>query len=850
MREWSSLIGSKAAVQSARGPCGLGLLVVIGLLQGCSGGGGAPGAPGDGGGGGGDDDPPDPPHVDANYGVGDVLAQVEVAAPITTRFILRATLPVPPELYPLEEEGVSPFAIRDSLGNEVNAQVEIVSRYPDPTDGADVVEVLASVERPPGSLIGDRLTYSVIWSPNYPVSHYITDNVRQLVETPESLVLRTRDVFGHWYEADLLTDYRDEDPDELVVMRDGTAAHQVRTHETLFPRNPTSGTTGTLPHMMGVHTYLTTWQSENFISIDVRVHNGHDGHDQTTDLDDPAGTVYFDGLELVAPTGWTLIHAFPCPTTGLRYTEGSTEVWPLIASIGGGTLHVMHAQQMFHRRLVLARSGHENSAVSAVEEQGLGFCRKGMTGEGFELFSWWNTQTARYWPQNLPLPDLEYMEPMTSSRNELYYDFEEIRQALRAGTPGPWPVIEGNIGWAHPWGPPFGAMHGGSEIYFWDGVKTAWSASNDGYRMFQATHRMYTERHPTALYDEHGGPHHLEDWIVEGANGDYLPTWMWLTPQLYLGDAFGFLDTPTFQVDAVAAQGRAPDYDELLESFNEIDTQHLIRYTRSPKVLAWLGNDALAKDDLVLQGELCRASYTMLPQTEGGQAIIIGALDARRYVDLHPGWGFDIDRGHGWILDAAAAAYAFGDVAWRDEVRSWYVDYVDLVEDGQSTCTGAMQSTPNGNHFGAQYRVLQSISECIIQNAIWGMRTTVFGDHDPTTVARIDSVLAGSTGAMISPLVWDEAGDVPFFYTALGPMDDDLPPFCTYVPPDGEEGQDGWQTWNVYVFGLLATGDAYYLERARQMAGGVLTVEEIGMDTHTGELETRAGMISLLQSLE
>lgn len=829
--------------ESRRGLTRGGLLATLLLLAGCS-----------GGGGGGDDGapaPPDPPQVDASYEVGDVLACVELAAPDTTAFVLRATVPVPPALYPLAEEpDASPFAIRDSAGAEVSAQVEIVSRYPDPEHGADVVEVLASVARPEGVLPGQRITYSVVWSPNFPAAHQRAASVAQLVDAPRSLVLRTHDVFGHPYEADLLTDYRSEAPDDLVVLRDGAVAHQERTHETLLPVTPVEGSTGTVPHLMGVHTYLTTWRALEFVSLDLRVHDGHDGQDPTTDTDDPGGTIYFDSLELVAPTGWTLLHAYPCPTTGVHYVEGPSNVWPIIAPLDGGALHVMHAQEQLERRLVLVREGHEAAARVVLEEQGLAFCRKGTTGEGFELFSWWNAATARYFAQNLPLPDLDYLEPMTSSRNELYDDYLAVHDALRNGVPGPWPVTWGNVGWAHPWGPQFGAMHGGAEIFFWEGVKTAWSASVDGYRLFQMTHRMYTERHPTALYDRHGRPHHLEDWIEEGPNGPYLPTWMWLRPQLYLGDAFGFGDAPTFQVDAVVAQGRTPDYDADLDGFDPIDTQHLTRYLRAPKVLVWLGNDALAKDDLLLQGELCRASYTLLPQKPDGTGIIVGAKHSLDYVEEHPGWGFDIDRGHGWILDAAATAFALGDEAWREEVRPWFVDYVDLVEAGQSTCTGAMQSTPNGNHFGAQYRVLQSISEAIVENALWETRTTVFGDHDPENAARIDSILAASTGAMISPLVWDEVGNVMHFYTALGPIDQELPPFCTYVPPDGEEGEDGWQTWNVFVFGLLCTGDPYYLERARQMAGGVLTVESIGMDHLAGELETRAGMISLLQSLE
>ena len=42
----------------------------------------------------------------------------------------------------------------------------------------------------------------------------------------------------------------------------------------------------TLPHMMGVHTYLTTWTNAPYIALDLVVHNGMDGLDPETSLDD------------------------------------------------------------------------------------------------------------------------------------------------------------------------------------------------------------------------------------------------------------------------------------------------------------------------------------------------------------------------------------------------------------------------------------------------------------------------------------------------------------------------------------------------------------------------------------
>lgn len=793
--------------------------------------------------------PPLPELAFAGFAEGDEVAVLELAAPSVSNFVLHGTLPVPQGLL-VDTDGPSPFMLRDADGNEVKTQVEIVSRYADDADGADVLEVLAVVNRPAGASVGDRIEYTVLWSPNYPNDPQIDSAVQTLIDTPEALTLRTTDVFGNIYDADLLADLRTDDPVELQHKRSGPVANQVRTYENLVPQVPMLGPTGTLAHMMGVHTYMTTWRNEGFISFELRVHNGHDGSNPSSDQDDPAGKLYFEELEIIAPSGWTLFQAYPTPSTGTSYNEGGDTVWPIVAPIGGGTMHMMPKQSMFHRRFVLCKTGQESAARAALAEEGLAFCRAGSNPDNVEYLSWWNSLSSRYFAQNVALPTLDFMETEAQSRSELSNYFDDVRGDLGAGTLGTWPIVVNAMGWAHPWGPSVGNMHGGAEIYFWDGVKTAWSASREGYRSFQVSHRMTTERHPTALYDDHGEEHQLEDWIAQGPDGPYLPIFVFGIPWLSLGDPWGFNSSPSFQRDAVVAQGRQPAYDAQLSSFEHIDFQHLIRYTRSPKVLVWLGNDALAKDDLFLSAELGRSSYSFLEQTTWGESIVTGAAADANYVAAHPGDGFVIDRGEGWLLDTAVAAYALQDTEWRNRVRPWFEDIVDLVEDGRSDCTGSIMSIPNPSHFGAQYRVLQSISESILQNALWGMRSSVFEDASPARHAQLGTILADSTAAMIGTEVWDPAAGAPHFYTALGPFDQDQAAFCNYVPFDGTEGHDGWQTWNLFVWGYRITGDPIYLTRATEMAGGTLTPANIGMDNLAGELENRVGILSLLQELD
>jgi hypothetical protein len=797
-----------------------------------------------------------PPDLDVNLSVdweeGETVARFELGAPSVESFVLRATMPVPRGFY-LDGQALSPLFVRDPEGASVSAQVEVVSRYPDLADGADVVEVLARVARPAAASPGERITYEAVWRPHAPGAHSTTDDVTDLVAPlvgeERTLVLRTSDVFGHRYEADLLKDLRNGDPDELRVHRDGRYARQIRTHENLEPVTPVAGGTGTLPHMMGVHTYLTTWEGADFVSLELRLHNGHDGHDPDTDADDPMGKLYFNELELVVPDGWTLHQAYDDPTAGTSYPEGATRVTELIAPIGAGTLHVFPLQQLMHRRLVLCRPGAEAEALATLREETLGFCRDEVVDDR-RLLSWWNPGTPRYFAQGLPLPRLDSWKSPANARAWLADSFSGVRNALEGGGTGPFPINYPNLGWAHPWGLPYGGFHGGTEIFFWDGVRTAWAASTEGYRRFQLKHRMYTERHRTALYDRHGDEYQLEDWLVEGPSGTYLMTWIWLTPYLPMADIHGFLEAPTFQVDAVEAQGRKPDYEEGLLDFETVDLEHLTRITTQAKVLVWLGNDALAKDDLKLQAELARSSYSLYPQDEQGGAIATGQYKDRQYVDSYPNTGYDTNRAEGWILDAAAAWYRLATPAWRDEARYWYQDVLETMERGQSSCTGALMAKPNWTYFGGQYRIIQSISECILQNGLYGVRASVYDGFDTAMTGRIDSVLRSSCQSMISSLNWNPVDQCPYMSVAVGPHDLTLPGYCGNTPPDGTYGKDSYQSWNMLTIGYRLTGQQNFLNRAAMMAGGTLSEGSVLSDGTLGTIENRAGILGLMQQLQ
>jgi len=784
----------------------------------------------------------------ASYEPGTRLADVQLAAPSVSELFLRATLPVPPYTYP-REAGIDLFSFVSPTGEPFPAQTEIVTRHADPEQGADVVEVLARVRVPAGTAPGERLPFAIVWDRHPRTPLELAPAVEGLLATPGSLTAGTRDVFGHVYGADLLEAVRLSSP-SLRTFRDGSHVRQVRAHELLLPHSPVAGPQGTLPHLMGIHAYVTLYDEEEFLGLDLRVHNGASGLSPFTPLDDPLNDVYFDELRLQLPAGWRVLSAFRDPYLGDPVVEGSRVGWPIVKPLEGGDLHLMTAQAQFERRLIVCRDDPETiaRARAVLLEEGLAFVRRVGAGSGGEKWSWWSRETPGYFPQRLRLPDLGFLGDDAFVRAELESRLDAHLAALTSGELGPWPIVQEVMGWCHPWGPAFGAMHGGSEIFLFDGLRTASSASRAGYRLHQLTQRMYVCRQPVALYEADGEETRVEHWVrTEPDVATYLPVWIFLRPILFLGDPHGFGSAPTFQQEAVVREGREPYYAELLREYQPIDIQHLVRLSRSAKTLAWLGNDALAKDQLRMHAELLRLSYSELPQKIDGSAIVTGMCADEKHVAGHPRQGLGVDRGEGWLLDAVAAAYRLADPAWRAEVYPWLGEVVELFAAGQEECSGVLGSVPNDSWFDAQYRCRQSISAAILEHGLQGLRASVFEGRDDPRRELLDQLLAKSCRAMIAREYWNQGESAPFFLVATGPHDTDLPGFCGVVPPDGTMGSDSYQTWCSFAWGFRLTGDSEFLVRATEMAGGDLwtALERPGL----GELENRVALLLLWQEL-
>lgn len=780
---------------------------------------------------------------------GDLVGRFELAHPNVQTFVLRGTLPVPAGVYP-RSDGKNPFVIRNLDGERSSAQVEIVSRYAGLGSHADVVELIATVERPTNVEAGEYTTYDVVYWPHDPLEFSNHAAIDILFGQADRMSIRTRDVFGNEYRARPLRNIRDGW--RTRTLRDGHAAIQESTHTTLMPRPPVPGPQGTLPHMMGVHTYVTRWTDEPFLTLDLRIHNAHSGLNPDHAGDDALGRIYFESIELVLPPQWVVLQAFDDPTFGSPYLETEPSgvvnaVWPFVKPMSTGDMHMMPRMGQFHRRFVIARRGWERRGRRYLHEENLGFCKPGMSQSGRELWSWWNPDTARYFPQNHVLPDLDHV-PLLPMRDRFVGDLAAISAMIAGNAPPAWPIVAERMGWAYPWGTSHGGMVGGTEIFLYDGIQLAWSSSNAGYRLAQLTHQMYSDRQPNMLFDASGWPTMHEHWVVNHPKGPVLPIWWYNGPILYATDPFGFGESPDFQRNFVENHGFEPPYRTDLESYAAIDEEHLVRYTRSPKVLVWLGNDAVARDDIWTQAEGIRFTYTDLPQDHYGGIVPTGMLAARNYVNEFPNKGFSYGRAEGWGLDVMTAAYAILDPEWREKTQVWFEKVAALIRDGQSSCTGIIQSTPLWNVFNGSYRCRQSIEAAITENALWGMKETVFGAPNPVHRAMVNDAIVDSAYAMISPLVWSDALHGPYALFATGLFDNTTPPFCNYIPWNGNQGNiDSYQVWSTFAYAYELTEDPIFLEKAEELLQRDLNPGLL--DDGLTYIENRAALIALLQSL-
>jgi len=775
------------------------------------------------------------------------VARVSVELPEMESFLLQATVPVMPGTF-LPGASVAPLAFAVG-GQPVPTQVEAVSLFPRAADGAAVVELIARVPRPNGALPGSEAFYDVIRHDHAPAPHTTTSEASRLLAAAGSLMLRTQDVHGNIYAADLTRSAR-LGIFPTVTLRNGRYVNEYRTHEVLTIRNTPIGTA--LPHMMGVHATFRTYANEEFVGLDLHVHNGMDGRDSTRQIDDTVHHLYFDELLLDVPAGWQVLPAFEAPYLGAPRTNAAGTTWPLIKALPENQLHILHQQAQFSRRFVLARTPEAVARGRQVlQRRTFGFVVAGNSPQGLELWSWWNPSTAGYLPQRHPLPLLAHEDPaqmravISGRSTELAY---LLRHGLRSTQSG-YPFEKGVIGWAQPWGVEYGGMSGGVEIEQIPGVDIAWARAQAGLRLMEIKAQCYEDRQPNALYNSSGRPTKLEDQIIpQGTHGPWFPTYFSMRPT---GSSthFAFKLADQAQSNLSYELYRVPHYQKDLLNYHPIDFQHLTRYLNGWLVLAWLTNDAEAKRALELHAELFRLSFTEYPNSNYGHIQETGLLARMNIAQAHGGKGGDFGRGTAWGLQAATASYALNLGEVRARYAPWFAITANTSRLCVSTCTGNPSSLQIDKHFKGLYQSRQSFEVSFYLHAVQGLRRSVFEGVDPVAMDDLTHILVrGAESTLIEPY-WDPVTHQQRMLVATREFPLSAPDFCTTVPTGGIGLDfDRWTAMTVWAYAYGASQNGAYLVYAAESIGTTNALQ--GLEAGgLSEMGHKAPMFALLQVL-
>jgi hypothetical protein len=336
---------------------------------------------------------------------------------------------------------------------------------------------------------------------------------------------------------------------------------------------------------------------------------------------------------------------------------------------------------------------------------------------------------------------------------------------------------------------------------------------------------MQSDRQPNALYQIDGKPSSVEEWLIENGAVDYVPFEHFVVPLVFGSrpDPFGVRNAPGFQVDYVQANGLQPGYESKHLLYDPYDFQHFIRYTRSAKVLAWLANDSLAKDDLRMQAENFHLSYHAHANNSFGAAQGSGLLAAIRSVQATPGKGFQFGRGESWGIDCAVAVYSLSEPAWRARKLPWFMQAVRVVLDGQASCSGFIQAAVSPKALDGKYHARQLIEQSITENALVGLHESVFRDAYSSLAAMTRDILEGSLRAFVSEMAWFPGESGPWRFTGVGPLNRALPVWCSRAQMPGDAWTvgdlDTYQDWSSFAYGHELTRDPRFLDYARIQIG-------------------------------
>jgi hypothetical protein len=289
---------------------------------------------------------------------------------------------------------------------------------------------------------------------------------------------------------------------------------------------------------------------------------------------------------------------------------------------------------------------------------------------------------------------------------------------------------------------------------------------------------------------------------------------------------------PSEQVRTVVARNLRPSYDKgnpfdkdgtvpysgSIFSWWPHDDQHLVRYTRNTKALAWLANDAMAKDDLLLSAELFHLVFHESPHTPVEWSAGVTLELYERIAKQSPHGGLPMGREHAWGIDAMCAAYSIAPPAWRARNRNWFERVTQLLDDAAMP-NGIVQRFVNERLLGdTRYCVAQTFETLFLIHAMRCMDESVFKGVDAARSTQLARMAQKAGEFLFFGPPWqrvksdwqpDPANPTIFFQgprqgIAVSLNDERKTPVFSdaarwgpnYLPPDGlGQGVEIWTVW-------------------------------------------------------
>ncbi len=213
---------------------------------------------------------------------------------------------------------------------------------------------------------------------------------------------------------------------------------------------------------------------------------------------------------------------------------------------------------------------------------------------------------------------------------------------------------------------------------------------------------------------------------------------------------------------------------------------------------------------------------------------------------------FEVSDADGAALVGVAAATCRHRLkpAWRAAKKPWMEAIIEMLLTSQGTCNGFLQAQVSSKAVEGKYRARQQIEQSITENALVGLRESVFRGIDPGHSDMTRDVLVESLYGFISDMAF-LPGAGPWRYTGVGPKDVSLPIWCSraQMPADAVTTGDieTFQDWSSFAYGFELTGDPIFLDKALEQFPGTLDLYQRLRNDGTNNIENRSPLLALLQ---